>query len=107
MSLGCFECREGGAFNTLIIFEPHGKFDIEIPISHYRNFYVCFRCSGGFYGFDEVEKSRFMIVLERDFQGSWNTGTDGDKLKETRFKLISENELERRLPNIFKKLSVG
>ena len=102
MSLGCFECKQMGAFNTLILFKPKGRFNKEKPVSSYSNFYTC--CAS-FNSFKAVKKSRFMIVEEKSFADSWNTGKDGDKLKDTKFKYIDEKELEAKLPNIFKRFT--
>jgi len=101
MSLACFECGEIGSFNTLIIFNRDGNFDPQKPVSHYPNFYT--DCVA-FADFEEVKKSRFMVVEERGYQDSWNTGTDGDKLQETKRKFIDEAILATKLPRIFKAL---
>ena len=98
MSLACFECKRGGAFNTILIFDKDGRFDPEKPVSHYSNFYT--DCAN-FGDFEEVETSRFAIVKEGELQDSWHTGTDGDKLRETKYKLVDEATLAARLPKIF------
>lgn len=98
MSLACFECRRGGVFNTLILFAEDGNFDPEKPASHYSNFYT--DCAA-FGDFKKVKKSRFMIVQKREFADSWFTGTDGDKLRKTKCKLVDEVALAAKLPNIF------
>ncbi|MEK7532732.1 MAG: hypothetical protein AAB579_03990 [Patescibacteria group bacterium] len=98
MSLACFECRRGGAFNTLVLFASDGDFDPEKSVSHYPSFYT--DCAA-FGDFKKVEKSRFMIVEERESQDSWNTGTDGDKLRETKYKFVDETTLAAKLPKIF------
>lgn len=97
MSLACFECMRGGSFNTLIIFDKDGSFDPDKPVSAYPNFYT--DCAT-FDDFAEVETSRFAIVEEGRPQSSWNTGTDGDKLRETKYKRIDEAALAARLPRI-------
>ena len=101
MSLACFECRRGGVFNTLILFAKDSNFDPEKPVSHYPNF--CTDCAA-FGNFEEVQTSRFAIVEEGGFQDSWNTGTDGDKLRETKYKLVDEAALAAKLPKIFEAL---
>ena len=101
MSLACFECGREGAFKILILFASDGNFDPEKPVSHYSNFYT--DCAA-FGDFKEVKKSRFMVVEEGEFQDSWNTGTDGDKLRETRHKLVDEAALAAKLPRIFEAL---
>ena len=101
MSLVCLECNCIGAFNTLVIFDSNGKFDPQKLVSDYSNFYT--DCAT-FDDFSEVNESRFMIVEERKSQNSWNIATDGDKLHETRCKLIDENVLAVKLPRIFKEL---
>ena len=101
MSLACFECLRSGSFNTLIIFSKDGKFDPEKPVSHYSSFYT--DCAK-FEDFRVVKASRFMVVEEKGFQDSWNTGTDGDTLRETRHKLVNDVALAARLPRIFGEL---
>ena len=101
MSLACFECNRIGAFNTSIIFDGDGNFDPQKPVSHYPNFYT--DCAT-FDDFREVKESRFMVVEGRDVQDSWNTGTDGDKLRETKYKLVDEAVLAAKLPRIFEAL---
>jgi hypothetical protein len=98
MSLACFECMRNGTFNTLIIFDKDGKFDPQIPVSHYSNFYTDCASIGDF---KRVSSSRFAIVQEKTHQDSWNTGTDGDKLQETNYKLIDEADLAKKLPRIY------
>jgi len=102
MSLGCFECKRDGAFNTLILFEPTGNFDISKNVFEYSNYYVCHDCLRSNV-FQEVEKSRFMIVVEKEY--SYSIFASGEKISETKFKLINEEELEDRLPNIFTSLT--
>lgn len=102
MSLACLECGTIGSFNTLIVFEPTGHFDQEKPASKYANFYTdCAR----FEDFAPVATSRFMIVQEGSHQDSWHTGTDGEALKSRQTKLVSEDEVKRRLPKIFAALA--
>ena len=101
MSLACFECGETGSFNTLILFSKNGKFNVKKEISEYENFYTC--CAK-IDSFEAVKKSRFMIVETADSESSWHTGSDGDTIKKTRHKLISEEELEKKLPKIYRDL---
>lgn len=102
MSLACFECNKIGSFNTLIIFEEDGAFEEGKLIAHYRSFYT--DCAS-FSGFEPVAKSRFMIVQEKAYQDSWNTGSDGDVLKQTHHKFIDEVALQKKLPKIFAALT--
>lgn len=101
MSLGCFECGRGGAFNTLILFTSDGNFDVEKPVSHYSNFYTdCATLND----FKEIKESRFMVVKLKCFQDSVITGTDGDKIREAKHKLVDETTLAAKLPGIFEAL---
>ena len=97
MSLACLECNQIGAFDTLIVFHPKGNFDPEKPVSRYPNFYTDCAKLGDF---KEVKSSRFMVVKQRGKNDSWNTGNDGPKISETASKLISEDELRKKLPKI-------
>lgn len=102
MSLACWECKRRGAFNTLVIFDPDGKFDSDKHVSSYRNFYTC--CAS-FENFTKAKKSRFMVVQEQDYQDKWNTCTDGERLETTKYKLVDEDELRRKLPKTFERLA--
>src|SRR3989344_7630074 len=98
MSLSCFECERIGAFNTLIIFARDGNFDPEKPVSHYHNFYTDCAAIGQF---KKVQTSRFAIVQLERFNYMWNTGSDGELLRETMYKLVDEVTLAEKLPKIF------
>lgn len=102
MSLACLECNRIGSFNTLIIFEPEGRFDTGKHVSSYPNFYTC--CAS-LADFTEAEQSRFMIVEEREYQDVWHTGTNGARLGKTRHMRVNEAELQRKLPKIFERLT--
>ena len=85
MSLVCFECKGGGTFNTLIIFDNDAEFDPEQPVSHYSNMYT--NCAV-FGDFNKVKKSRFAIVQEGELHDSWLfTGTDRVRLREMKYKV--------------------
>ena len=101
MSLACFECNQIGSFDTLVLFDPKGKFDCDSPVSSFPNFYTC--CAS-ISDFTEAKDSRFLIVKTRSREGSWLTGTDGDPVGDTRVKRINEAELRTRMPRIFEAL---
>lgn len=102
MSIACRECGRVGSFNTLVIFQADGKFDLKKPVSHYANYYT--DCAN-FDDFPQVEASRFMIVQQRESDDRLFTGTDGDLLEQTEHKLVSEKELQEALPTTFSKLA--
>lgn len=88
-----------GAFDTLILFDPAGIFDPEIPTSHFANYYTdCAR----FDSFNEVPESRFAIAELQENEETWLTGSDGFKLKDTRYKRIDEAALSAKMPNIYR-----
>lgn len=101
MSLGCLECKQIGAFNTLVIFDPEGEFDAEKHVSSYPNFYTCCATLSNF---PEVDKSRFMVVQQPQFESMWHTGNSGPKLNETQYKYVDEAVIRGQLPKIFKGL---
>lgn len=102
MSLACLECRQIGTFDTLILFEPGGKFDLNVPTSSYRNYYTCCATLDDFKG---LSKSRFLIVKQPQREDAWNTGHDGPTLGISAFRYVDEAELKRRLPKIYEELA--
>lgn len=102
MSLACLECGRVGAFNTLVIFNSEAKFESDSYVSSYPNFYTC--CVS-LVEFPEVKESRFAIVQEREHQNTWATGTDGERLGNTKYRCVDEAELRRKLPKIFEALA--
>lgn len=103
MSLACYECDKCGSFDTLIIFSKDQSFDEEKNVCNYKNFYT--DCAS-IDDFEPVEKSCFAIVKEKSSSGSWFTGSDGSKLKETKFFLIDEEKLKGKLPRIHGALKI-
>jgi len=101
MSLACRQCGVTGAFDTLIIFSPSGIFDDDAHVAEYDNFYTC--CAT-FDDFTAVEDSRFAIVVQSYKNDSWRTGNNGPKLTECKRKKISEAELKKKLPIIYREL---
>lgn len=102
MSVACLECNRIGAFNTLIVFDAKGVFDLDVHVSSYPNFYTCCASPADFKG---AVDSKFMIAQTIEYLDRWNTGTDGERVRDTEHKRIDEAELRRRLPRIFEALT--
>ena len=94
MSLACFECGQGGEFNTLVV-HLLGKESLNRRISSLPNFYTC--CAS-VNTFKESPNGEFAIVREKNLQSSWCTGDDGPKLSECAVRRISATDLKAKLP---------
>lgn len=102
MSLACWECRQIGTFNTLVLFERDGAFDLSKETSEYPNFYTC--CAS-FHDFKTVGKSRFMVVEQPLLESQWSRSANKGSIAQAKYKLVDEAELRARVPKICETLA--